>query len=159
MAVLRNLSTKGERAMATVRDMIRRKGGEVIGVSPDATVYEALQSLAKHNAGALLVMKGKEMVGILSERDCVRKVELRGKSVKDTKVSEIMTSNVITINCDQTVEECETLMMEKSIRHLPVYEGNELVGVLSVRDVLREMLDAQKTMLSQLERYITGGGR
>ena len=145
--------------MATVRDMIRRKGGEIFGISPDATVYDALQLMAKHNTGALLVMRGNEMVGILSERDCVRKVELKSKTVKDTKVIDIMTANVITVECDQTVEECEALMMEKSIRHLPVYDGGKLLGLLSVRDVMREMIELQKMMLSQLERYITGGGR
>ena len=145
--------------MATVRDMIRRKGGEVFGISPDATVYDALQMMATHNVGALLVLKGNEMVGIVSERDCVRKVELKAKSVQDTRVSDIMTANVITVECDQTVEECESLMMEKSIRHLPVYDGGKLVGLLSVRDVMREMIELQKMMLSQLERYITGGGR
>lgn len=145
--------------MATVRDMIRRKGGEVFGISPDATVYDALQLMATHNVGALLVLKGNEMVGIVSERDCVRKVELKGKSVKDTRISDIMTANVITVECDQTVEECESLMMEKSIRHLPVYDGGKLLGLLSVRDVMREMIELQKMMLSQLERYITGGGR
>lgn len=145
--------------MATVRDMIRRKGGEVFGISPDATVYDALQLMATHNVGALLVLKGHEMVGIVSERDCVRKVELKGKSVKDTRISDIMTANVITVECDQTVEECESLMMEKSIRHLPVYDGGKLLGLLSVRDVMREMIELQKMMLSQLERYITGGGR
>ena len=145
--------------MATVRDMIRKKGGEVFGISPDATVYDALQMMAKQNVGALLVLQGNEMVGIVSERDCVRKVDLKGRSVKDTKVSDIMTSNVITVYCDQPLEECEALMMEKSIRHLPVYDGQELVGLLSVRDVMREMIEMQQMMLSQLERYITGGGR
>ena len=145
--------------MATVRDMIRKKGGDVFSVPPEATVYEALASMAKHNTGAVLVLRGEEMVGIVSERDCVRKVDLMGKSVRDAKVSEIMTADVITVNCDQPLEECEALLMEKSIRHLPVYDGNKLVGLLSVRDVLREMIDMQKTMLSELERYITGGGR
>jgi CBS domain-containing protein len=145
--------------MATVRDMIRKKGGEVFGIAPDATVYEALDLMAKHNTGALLVMNGDEMVGILSERDCVRKVDLKGKGVKATNVREIMTGNVITVQCDQSVEECESLMMEKGIRHLPVYDGDKLAGFLSVRDVLREVIEMQKTMLSELERYITGGGR
>ena len=145
--------------MATVRDMIRRKGGEVFGISPDATINEALESMARHNSGALLVMNGNTVVGILSERDCVRKVDLKGRSMKDTRVGDIMTSNVIAVQCDQTVEECENLMMEKSIRHLPVYDGEKLVGFLSVRDVLREVIDMQQMMLSQLERYITGGGR
>jgi CBS domain-containing protein len=154
-----NLPTKGEIAMATVRDMIRKKGAEVFSLAPDATVYEALALMAKHNTGALLVLSGNDMVGILSERDCVRKVELNGKSVKDTKVSEIMTRDVITVGCDQTVEECEKLMSEKSIRHLPVYDGEELMGFLSVRDVLREVIEMQQIMLSQLERYITGSGR
>jgi CBS domain-containing protein len=158
-AVLRNLSTKGEIAMATVRDMIRKKGGDVFGINPDATVYEALQLMAKHNTGALLVLQDEQMVGILSERDCVRKVELQGKNAKDTIVREIMTSNVITVNCDQTVEECEKLMMQKSIRHLPVYDGEKLMGLVSVRDVLGEVIEMQQIMLSELERYITGGGR
>ena len=145
--------------MATVRDMIRRKGGEVFGVAPEATVYEALASMAKHNTGALLVKDGDNVVGIVSERDCVRKVELQGKNARDTRIREIMTSNVISVNCDQTVEECEALMMDKGIRHLPVYDGEKLAGFLSVRDVLREVIEMQKTMLSELERYITGGGR
>jgi CBS domain-containing protein len=145
--------------MATVRDMIRKKGGDVFGISPDATVYDALQLMAKHNTGALLVLKDDQMVGIVSERDCVRKVDLKGRSVQATKVSEIMTANVITVDCDQPLEECEALMMEKSIRHLPVYDSGKLVGLLSVRDVMREMIEIQQMMLSQLERYITGGGR
>ena len=145
--------------MATVRDMIRKKGGEVFAIAPDATVYEALQLMAKHNTGALLVMNGDQMVGILSERDCVRKVDLQGKSVRETSVQDIMTADVITVQCDQSVEECEGLMMEKGIRHLPVYDGDKLVGFLSVRDVLREVIEMQQVMLSQLERYITGGGR
>ncbi len=145
--------------MATVRDMIRKKGGEVFAIAPEATVYEALASMAKHNTGALLVMSGDDMVGILSERDCVRKVELKEKTVKDTKVSEIMTSDVITVHCDQPLEECMSLMLDKGIRHLPVYDDNQLMGFVSVRDVLREMIEMQQIMLSQLERYITGGGR
>ncbi len=145
--------------MATVRDMIRKKGGEVFGIRPDATVYEALQAMAKHNSGALVVLEGEKMVGILSERDCVRKVELQGRDVKDIKVQDIMTRNVISVSCDQSLEECEALMMDKGIRHLPVYDGDQLAGFLSVRDVLREVIEMQKMMLSELERYITGGGR
>ncbi len=145
--------------MATVRDMIRKKGDEIFAISPESTVFDALASMAKHNTGALLVMVGDEMVGILSERDCVRKVDLNGKSARDTTVSEIMTSEVITVSCDQPLEECMALMMEKGIRHLPVYDDRKLMGFVSVRDVLREMIEMQQTMLSQLERYITGGGR
>ena len=145
--------------MATVRDMIRKKGSEVFAIPPEATVYDALKSMAEHNTGALLVMNGEDMVGILSERDCIRKMDLEGRNVKETKVSEIMTGDVITVNCDQPLEECMSLMMEKGIRHLPVYDSEKLMGLVSVRDVLKEMIEMQQTMLSQLERYITGGGR
>ena len=145
--------------MATVRDMIRKKGGEVYAIPPEATVYDALRAMAEHNTGALLVMNGDEMVGILSERDCVRKMDLAGKNVRDTTVNEIMTGDVITVNCDQPLEDCMSLMMEKGIRHLPVYDSDKLMGLVSVRDVLKEMIEQQQVMLSQLERYITGGGR
>ena len=145
--------------MATVRDMIRKKGSEVFSIAPESTVYEAMESMAEHNTGALLVMSGEEMVGILSERDCVRRVELEGRNVRETKVSDIMTGEVITVECDQPLEECLSLMLEKSIRHLPVYDSHKLMGFVSVRDVLREMIEMQQEMLTQLERYITGGGR
>jgi CBS domain-containing protein len=145
--------------MATVRDMIRKKGYEVFTIAPQATVYEALNLMAKHNIGALLVMTEEEIEGIVSERDCIRKVDVMGRSAQETKISEIMTSNVITVEADQPLEECMSLMIDKNIRHLPVCEGKKLLGLLSVRDVLREVIEVQQTMLSQLERYITGGGR
>jgi CBS domain-containing protein len=145
--------------MATVRDMIRKKGSEVYSLSPESTVYEALEVMAKHNTGALLVMENDKMVGILSERDCVRKVDLQGKNARQTKVSEIMTRNVITVSCDQPLEECMHLMQDKGIRHLPVYDHQELMGFVSVRDMLGEMIEMQQVMLHELERYITGGGR
>lgn len=145
--------------MATVRDMIRKKGSEVYSVSPESTVYKALEAMEQHNTGALLVMDGEKMVGILSERDCVRKVDLQGRNARETKVREIMTADVITVNCDQPLEECMTLMQDKGIRHLPVYDNQELVGFVSVRDMLGEMLEMQQIMLHELERYITGGGR
>ena len=145
--------------MATVRDMIRKKGREVFTIAPEATVFDALEMMAKHNIGALLVMSGDSMVGILSERDCIRKVELRGRNVKNTKVSEIMTGSVITVEASQPLEDCMALMIERNIRHLPVFDGTELIGLLSVRDVLKEVIEVQQMMLSQLERYITGGGR
>ncbi len=145
--------------MATVRDMIRKKGSEVFSIAPGATVLEALEMMAKHNVGALLVMTEDQMQGIVSERDCVRKVEILGKNVRDTKVNEIMTSDVVTIEVSQPLEECMALMIENNFRHLPVCEGKELLGILSVRDVLKEVVEVQQMMLSQLERYITGGGR
>ena len=143
--------------MATVRDMIRKKGYDVFTVTPEATVFEALNLMAEHNIGALLVMTGEEINGIVSERDCIRKVDVMGKNAKETKIHEIMTSNVITVDADQPLEECMGLMINKNIRHLPVCEGKQLLGLLSVRDVLREVIEVQQMMLSQLERYITGG--
>jgi len=145
--------------MATVRDMIRKKGHEVFTIAPEATVLDALKMMAQHNIGALLVMTNDNMKGIVSERDCIRKVELMDRNAKDTKVNEIMTGAVVTIDCSQPLEECMALMIEKNIRHLPVYDGTELMGLLSVRDVLKEVIEVQQMMLSQLERYITGGGR
>ncbi len=145
--------------MATVRDMIRKKGTEVFTIAPQATVLDALQLLAQHNIGALLVTTDDKIEGILSERDCVRKVELLGRDVKGTKVSDIMTSDVVTVDCSQPLEECMALMIAKNIRHLPVYDDRELAGILSVRDVLKEVVEVQQMMLSELERYITGGGR
>jgi CBS domain-containing protein len=145
--------------MATVRDMIRKKGYEVFTIAPGATVFEALEMMAKHNIGALLVMTDDEIKGIVSERDCIRKVDVMGKNARDTRVSEIMTSEVITVDASQPLEDCMSLMIDKNIRHLPVCEGKELLGVLSVRDVLKEVIEVQQMMLSQLERYITGGGR
>jgi signal-transduction protein with cAMP-binding, CBS, and nucleotidyltransferase domain len=115
--------------------------------------------MAKHNVGALLVMTEDKMQGIVSERDCIRKVELMGRDAKTTKITEIMTSDVITIDCSQPLEECMSLMIDRNIRHLPVYDGGELAGLLSVRDVLKEVIEVQQMMLAQLERYITGGGR
>jgi CBS domain-containing protein len=145
--------------MSTVRDMLRKKGGDVFMISPDITVLEALKLMAQHNTGALVVVNGKKVEGILSERDCVRKMDLAGKTAKKTKVADIMTSKVIYVEASQPLEECMALMIDKNIRHLPVYDGKELLGLISVRDVLKEVVDVQKFMISQLEHYITGGGR
>jgi len=139
--------------------MIRKKGYEVFAIAPEATVFEALNLMAEHNIGALLVMTGDEIKGIVSERDCIRKVDVMGRNTKDTPISQIMTSDVITVDADQPLEDCMGLMIDKNIRHLPVCEGKNLLGLLSVRDVLREVIEVQQMMLSQLERYITGSGR
>ncbi|HNE04099.1 MAG TPA: CBS domain-containing protein, partial [Anaerolineales bacterium] len=136
-----------------------KKGSEVFSISPDATVFEALSQMAKYNTGAMMVVRNGKVEGIVSERDCVRKMDLEGRSAKTAKVNEIMTSKVIYVEASQQLEECMALMIDKNIRHLPVYDGNELLGLISVRDVLREVIDVQKFMISQLEHYITGGGR
>jgi CBS domain-containing protein len=145
--------------MSTVRDMIRKKGSEVFSVTVDVSVLDALKLMAQHNTGALMVVNGKKIEGILSERDCVRKLELMGKTAKGTTVGEIMTDKVIYVEASQPLEECMALMIDKNIRHLPVFDGKELLGLISVRDVLREVVDVQKFLISQLEHYITGDGR
>jgi signal-transduction protein with cAMP-binding, CBS, and nucleotidyltransferase domain len=145
--------------MSTVRDIIRKKGSDVWSIAPEASVYEALQLMAEKEAGVLLVMTGDAVNGILSERDCVRRLDLQGRTSSQTKVSEIMTSEVISIDVTENLEDCMTTMLERNIRHLPVYDGSRLIGLLSVRDVLREMVDVQRSLIAQLERFITGGGR
>lgn len=145
--------------MSTVRDMIRKKATTIYSVTPDATVLDAIKIMEKQNIGAVMVMLGGKVEGILSERDIVRKADLVGRNAQDILVSEIMTSKVIYIEAGQPLEECMALMIDKNIRHLPVFDGDELAGLISVRDVMREVVDVQKFMISQLEHYITGGGR
>jgi len=146
--------------MSTVRDIIRKKGGSIYSISPDASVLDALRLMKERNTGALMVMRDDgEVEGILSERDCVRKVELEGRTANGTPVRDIMTSKVVYIEAAQPLEECMALMLEKNIRHLPVYDNKQLLGLVSIRDVMNEVVDVQKFMISQLEHYITGGGR
>ena len=142
--------------MINVRDLIRQKGNQVFAVKPDSAVLEALKLMADKNTGAVLVMNGDKVTGILSERDCVRKLELAGKTAQNTKVSEIMTGEVLYVDASQPLEECMAIMIDKNIRHLPVYEGGKLLGLISVRDVLKEVVDYQQFMISQLEHYISG---
>ena len=145
--------------MTTLREIIRKKGSDVFSVSPDASVLEALKMMADFNTGALLVMSGSRVEGILSERDCVRRVDLHGRTAKETPVKDIMTSKVLYAQANQSIEECVAIMIDKNIRHLPVFDGEELMGLISARDALAELVDQQKFMISQLEHYITGGGR
>ena len=145
--------------MITVREMIHKKGEQVWSVSSDASVFDALKVMAETNAGAVLVINDGKVVGILSERDCVRKVDLQGRASQNAKVAEIMTTKVLYVEASQSLEECVAIMIDKNIRHLPVYENSKLIGIISVRDALKEMVDYQKFMISQLEHYITGGGR
>jgi len=145
--------------MSTVRDLIKQKGSEVYSIDPEAAALDALRLMAEHNTGALLVLRAGSVDGIISERDCVRKLELQGRTARETRVSEIMTHKLVSVQAEQSLEDCMGLMIEKNIRHLPVYDGPRLLGMISVRDVLKAMIDVQKVMLSQLERYITGGGR
>ena len=142
--------------MINVRDLVRQKGGGIYSVPPGATVLEALTVMAQKNIGAVLVMQDDRVVGILSERDCVRKLDLDGRKAEATRVDEIMTGDVLYVDASQSLEECMALMIEKNIRHLPVYEDKRLLGVISVRDVLKEVVDYQQFMIAQLEHYISG---
>jgi CBS domain-containing protein len=145
--------------MTTLRDVIHKKGSEVFSIQPEASVFEALKLMADKNTGAILVRSGNHVEGILSERDCVRRVDLHGRTARETHVKDIMTSKVLYAQASQTLEECVAVMIDKSIRHMPVFEGDELIGMISARDALKEMVDQQKFVISQLEHYITGGGR
>ena len=145
--------------MHNARDVIRQKGGRVYSVAPDSSVLQALELMAQQNIGAVMVMAGEQVVGILSERDCIRKMDLAGRSAQATSVHEIMTADVLYVEAAQSVEECMALMIDKNIRHLPVYENGKLLGLMSVRDVLREVVDYQKFMIKQLEHYIAGSNR
>lgn len=145
--------------MITVREMIHKKGEEVWSVSSDTMVFEALKLMADKNAGAVMVINDDRVVGILSERDCIRRLDLQGRASRETKVADIMTAKVLYVESGQSLEECVAIMIGKNIRHLPVYEEGKLIGIISVRDALKEMVDYQKFVISQLEHYITGGGR
>lgn len=145
--------------MTLLRDIIHKKGGDVYSVDPDSTVLEALKLMSDKNTGAVMVIHQGRVAGILSERDCIRRVDLHGRTARDTLVKDIMTSKVLYVQAGQTLEECVAIMIDKNIRHLPVFEGEDLVGLISARDALKEMVDQQKFVISQLEHYITGGGR
>jgi CBS domain-containing protein len=142
----------------TVHDVLRGKGSDVISVSPTHTVFEALQILAQRNIGAVLVLEGSRLVGILSERDYAREVILKGKASKDTPVREIMTTSVVCVHPEYTIEECMALMTDKRFRHLPVLADDRLLGVLSIGDVVKALLDEQAFRIEQLESYIASGG-
>jgi len=144
--------------MATiVRQMLARKSG-VYALGPDATILDALRLMADKNIGAVLILSGDEIAGIVSERDYARKVVLLGKTSKDTPLSEIMTSNVICVEPGSTADECMALMTEKRIRHLPVVEQGKVVGVISIGDVVRAVVDAHQFTIRSLEQYILSGG-
>jgi CBS domain-containing protein len=140
--------------MKTLKQLLEAKGREVYSIASDARVFDALKLMADKSVGALIVMEGGRIAGILSERDYARKVILHGKSSHDLQVREIMTSKVIAVQPGQTVEECMALMTEKRIRHLPVTEGERLIGVLSIGDLVKEVIAEQRQTIEQLESYI-----
>ena len=140
----------------TVARLLEAKGADVWSVAPDTTVYEALEVLAEKGIGALVVLDGDRLAGIVSERDYARKVVLRNLSSKDIPVSDIMTAGVHTVTPESTTVECMTLMTNERIRHLPVVEEDRVVGVISIGDVVLSVIGEQKFLIEQLESYITG---
>lgn len=142
--------------MKTVRQLLDTKGAEVISVAPDSNVLDALKLMAQREIGAVLVVQGARLVGIMSERDYARKVILKGKSSQDTLVREIMTERVMYARPEQTVPELMAVMTNKRVRHLPVLEGDRLVGVLSIGDLVKETISEQEFIIRQLENYIHG---
>jgi CBS domain-containing protein len=142
--------------MVTVNQLLRRKGHEIWSVHPEGSVYDALTLMAEKGIGAVLVLENEHLVGIMSERDYARKIVLMGRVSRETLVRDIMTAPVITVRPDQSVEECMALMTNKRIRHLPVMEADELIGVISIGDVVKSIISEQEFVIDQLERYITG---
>jgi CBS domain-containing protein len=141
--------------MKRVRDILESKGRDVWSIKPAASVYDAMKLMADKGIGALLVIEGTRVVGIISERDYARKVILQGRSSRTTAVQEIMTSRVVYAEPEQNIEECMALMTEMRIRHLPVMEGGQLRGVISIGDLVKSIIAEQKFIIEQLERYIT----
>ena len=144
----------GSQEMKTVHQILETKGYEVWSIAPDASVFDAINLMADKSVGALLVLDDGDLVGIISERDYARKVILRGRSSKDTPVSEIMIRNVITTTPEKTAEHCLALMTAKRIRHLPVLVDDQLVGIVSIGDLVRTVITDQKILIEQLENYI-----
>jgi CBS domain-containing protein len=146
-----------EDLMITAGELIRKKGGGIWTIERDETVYAAMKLMAEKDAGALLVMgDGNKIAGIISERDCVRKVDVESRSSRETRVVAIMTEKVLYVDANQPLEEVMALMGEKNFRHMPVMDGSKLLGIISMRDVLKEVVVQQKFLISQLEHYIQG---
>jgi len=140
--------------MTTVRHLLDRKGRAIFSVKPGDPVLEAIRLMAEHHVGALLVMRGEEVVGIISERDYARKVILLGRSSAETPVGQIMSAPVITVSLDSSVQECMQLVTEQRVRHLPVVDGGRVIGVVSIGDLVKAVIEEQQHTIEQLETYI-----
>jgi CBS domain-containing protein len=138
----------------TVSQLLDKKGHEIWSVTPDASVYDAVKLMADKETGCLLVLDGSRVVGMISERDYTRKVILEGRASKDTAVSEIMSDRVVCASPEHTIEECMALMTDKRIRHLPVMDGDDLLGLVSIGDLVKAVIAEQQFEIEQLERYI-----
>lgn len=143
--------------MKNVRDLLQAKGTDIWSVSPDESVFAALELMSDKGIGAVLVLEGSSVAGILSERDYARQVVLKGKASRDTPVRDIMTTELFVVTPERTVDECMTLMTEKRIRHLPVVTGDRLTGLLSIGDIVKAVISDKQDQIEQLETYITRG--
>ena len=142
--------------MKLVKHLLDSKGREIISIVQEASVYDAIKLMADHGVGSLLVMDGDELKGIVTERDYARKVIIKGRSSESTRVGEIMTKDLVTTTSAQTVNECMTMMSERRIRHLPVMSGKEVVGLISIGDLVQAIISDQQDEIEQLENYISG---
>lgn len=142
--------------MKLVKHLLDSKGNQFISISPEASVFEAIKIMADEAIGSVLVMQGSLLVGIITERDYARKVIIKGRSSENTRVSEIMTTEVITVSREHTIEECMTTMTERRIRHLPVVEDDRVIGVVSIGDLVQAIISSQKEEIEQLGQYISG---
>lgn len=141
----------------TIDAILGQKGSEIFSVSPDSTVYEAIELMAQKNVGALVVVENGTLLGLLSERDYTRKITLRGKRSRETPVREIMSSNLTIVTSREPVENCLRMMTEKRIRHLPVVDGDMLRGIISIGDLVKWVIASQSAAIAHLESYISGG--
>lgn len=142
--------------MGQVHEIIKTKGRTTYSTTPDAIVYDALAMMVAKNVSALLVMENEKLVGIFSERDYARKVVLKGKTSKEITIGEIMTVELITVTPDSTIDSCMRLMTSRFIRHLPVLDNNRLVGIISIGDVVKHIIEEQQFIIENMEHYITG---
>ncbi|HUJ72354.1 MAG TPA: CBS domain-containing protein [Verrucomicrobiae bacterium] len=143
--------------MHTVKELLREKGSQVWTITPQATVYDALELMATKNIGALVVLDEGNVAGVFTERDYARKVVLKGRSSKTTAVGELMVTDVLYVSPDDTIENCMALMTDKRLRHLPVMENGNLVGVVSIGDIVKVIISDREFTIRELEHYITGG--
>ena len=141
--------------MGKVRNILENKGRAVFSVEPEVMVLKAIELMCEKNIGGLLIVKNSKLAGIFTERDYARKLILKGKSSKDTPIGELMTPNPFTVTPDSSIDECMQMMTNKHIRHLPVMENDELVGMISIGDVVRHVINEQKEIIEHLEHYIT----
>lgn len=142
--------------MATVKNILATKGSTTFTITPLTSVYQALELMVEKNVSALLVMENDTLAGIFTERDYARKVALKGKSSKDTVIGDIMTRNLITVTSESSIDECMELMTGKYIRHLPVVDEGKLSGIISIGDVVRSIIQEQKSIIGHMEQYIAG---